>query len=243
MKIYPAIDLIGGEVVRLHKGKFDEKTVYGSNPLSVAKSFEDMGATELHVVDLDAAKGDSRQLGVLEKLAANTGLKIQFGGGIRSVEDITQIINMGADRAIVGSYAVSNPDKVKEAIEKVGSDRITIGMDLLQNPAGEFEIATHAWTKSSGLKIDTFINSFGRESDLVYLVTDISKDGTLSGPNFDLYKDLLNRYPGLKLEVSGGVANLDDIKVAAELGVYGVIIGKAYYEGKLDLIEALKVGE
>jgi phosphoribosylformimino-5-aminoimidazole carboxamide ribotide isomerase len=242
MKIYPAIDLIGGEVVRLHKGKFDEKTVYSKDPIEVAKNFEQMGAESLHVVDLDAANGKARQLSVLETLAANTNLKIQFGGGVRSKEDITQIISLGAERVIVGSYAVSNPNEVKDIIYSIGSSRITIGMDLMQNDQGEFEIATHAWTKSSGLAINKFIEAFGVSNELAYLVTDISKDGTLAGPNFDLYKRLLSEYPGIQLEVSGGVSNIDDVKKANSLGVYGIIIGKAYYEGKLDLKETLLLG-
>ena len=186
MKILPAIDILNGEAVRLYKGDFEQKTVYCNEPLDVAKRFEGEGSQYLHIVDLNGAKGEKRQLEIIEGLVTGTSLKVQVGGGIKSLRDVEDLLRVGVDRVIIGSLAVKNKKLVKSIIEAVGGGRITIALDV-EKVEGQFEVAINGWQKGSGISIEESIADYSVYDAIEFLITDISKDGTLLGPNFDLY--------------------------------------------------------
>ncbi|HOR80628.1 MAG TPA: 1-(5-phosphoribosyl)-5-[(5-phosphoribosylamino)methylideneamino]imidazole-4-carboxamide isomerase [Sphaerochaeta sp.] len=233
MDLIPAIDLIEGKVVRLAQGDYDQKTIYSSNPLEVAKAFEDHGIRRLHVVDLEGAKGGGIvNLETLETLARNTALIIDFGGGIKKEEDLRQAFDAGARYVTVGSIAVTEPALVKEWIQRFGSDRLILGAD---SKGGI--IRTHGWLKESGLDVQSFIESYLHEGLDTVICTDIAKDGMLSGPSYELYGKLLGAMPSLKLIASGGVSSIRDLERLRDLGMDGAIIGRALYEGTITLDE------
>lgn len=233
MDLIPAIDLIEGKVVRLAQGDYDQKTIYSSNPLEVAKAFEDHGIRRLHVVDLEGAKGGGIvNLETLETLARNTALIIDFGGGIKKEEDLRQAFDAGARYVTVGSIAVTEPALVKEWIQRFGSDRLILGAD---SKGGI--IRTHGWLKESGLDVQSFIESYLHEGLDTVICTDIAKDGMLSGPSYELYGKLLGAMPSLKLIASGGVSSIRDLERLRDLGMDGAIIGRALYEGTITLGE------
>ena len=233
MDLIPAIDLIEGKVVRLAQGDYDQKTIYSSNPLEVAKAFEDHGIRRLHVVDLEGAKGGGIvNLESLEALARNTNLIIDFGGGIKQEEDLRQAFDAGARYVTVGSIAVTEPALVKEWIQRFGSDRLILGAD---SKGGI--IRTHGWLKESGLDVQSFIESYLHEGLDTVICTDIAKDGMLSGPSYELYGKLLGAMPSLKLIASGGVSSIRDLESLRDLGMDGAIIGRALYEGTITLDE------
>ncbi|MDI9455141.1 MAG: 1-(5-phosphoribosyl)-5-[(5-phosphoribosylamino)methylideneamino]imidazole-4-carboxamide isomerase [Spirochaetota bacterium] len=233
MDLIPAIDLIEGKVVRLAQGDYDQKTIYSSNPLEVAKAFEDHGIRRLHVVDLEGAKGGGIvNLETLETLARNTALIIDFGGGIKKEEDLRQAFDAGARYVTVGSIAVTEPALVKEWIQRFGSDRLILGAD---SKGGI--IRTHGWLKESGLDVQSFIESYLHEGLDTVICTDIAKDGMLSGPSYELYGKLLGAMPSLKLIASGGVSSIRDLESLRDLGMDGAIIGRALYEGTITLDE------
>ncbi len=233
MDLIPAIDLIEGKVVRLAQGDYGQKTIYSSNPLEVAKAFEDHGIRRLHVVDLEGAKGGGIvNLESLESLARNTGLVIDFGGGIKREEDLRQAFDAGARYVTVGSIAVTEPALVKEWIQRFGSDRLILGAD---SKGGI--IRTHGWLKESGRDVQSFIESYLHEGLDTVICTDIAKDGMLSGPSYELYGKLLGAMPSLKLIASGGVSSIRDLESLRDLGMDGAIIGRALYEGTITLDE------
>ena len=233
MDLIPAIDLIEGKVVRLAQGDYGQKTIYSSNPLEVAKAFENHGIRRLHVVDLEGAKGGGIvNLESLESLARNTGLVIDFGGGIKREEDIRQAFDAGARYVTVGSIAVTDPALVKEWIQRFGPDRLILGAD---GKGGI--IRTHGWLKESGLDVQSFIESYLHEGLDTVICTDIAKDGMLSGPSYELYGKLLGAMPSLKLIASGGVSSIRDLERLRDLGMDGAIIGRALYEGTITLDE------
>ncbi|HPY45507.1 MAG TPA: 1-(5-phosphoribosyl)-5-[(5-phosphoribosylamino)methylideneamino]imidazole-4-carboxamide isomerase [Sphaerochaeta sp.] len=233
MDLIPAIDLIEGKVVRLAQGDYDQKTIYSSNPLEVAKAFEDHGIRRLHVVDLEGAKGGGIvNLETLETLARNTALIIDFGGGIKKEEDLRQAFDAGARYVTVGSIAVTEPALVKKWIQRFGSDRLILGAD---SKGGI--IRTHGWLKESGLDVQSFIESYLHEGLDTVICTDIAKDGMLSGPSYELYGKLLGAMPSLKLIASGGVSSIRDLERLRDLGMDGAIIGRALYEGTITLDE------
>lgn len=233
MDLIPAIDLIEGKVVRLAQGDYDQKTIYSSNPLEVAKAFEDHGIRRLHVVDLEGAKGGGIvNLETLETLARNTALIIDFGGGIKKEEDLRQAFDAGARYVTVGSIAVTEPALVKEWIQRFGSDHLILGAD---SKGGI--IRTHGWLKESGLDVQSFIESYLHEGLDTVICTDIAKDGMLSGPSYELYGKLLGAMPSLKLIASGGVSSIRDLERLRDLGMDGAIIGRALYEGTITLDE------
>ena len=233
MDLIPAIDLIEGKVVRLAQGDYDQKTIYSSNPLEVAKAFEDHGIRRLHVVDLEGAKGGGIvNLETLETLARNTALIIDFGWGIKKEEDLRQAFDAGARYVTVGSIAVTEPALVKKWIQRFGSDRLILGAD---SKGGI--IRTHGWLKESGLDVQSFIESYLHEGLDTVICTDIAKDGMLSGPSYELYGKLLGAMPSLKLIASGGVSSIRDLERLRDLGMDGAIIGRALYEGTITLDE------
>ncbi|WP_298319003.1 1-(5-phosphoribosyl)-5-[(5-phosphoribosylamino)methylideneamino]imidazole-4-carboxamide isomerase [uncultured Aquimarina sp.] len=231
MRIIPAIDIIDGKCVRLSKGDYDTKKIYNENPLEVAKEFEDHGIQYLHLVDLDGAK--SKHIvnhKVLEQIASKTNLKIDFGGGLKTDEDLKIAFNSGANQITGGSIAVKNPDIFKSWLSKFGNDKIILGADA-QNE----KIAVSGWLEESDKELIPFVKEYQKEGISYVICTDISKDGMLEGPSFDLYKKMLTEINDIKLIASGGISTFDELPKLAELGCEGTIIGKAIYENRISL--------
>lgn len=231
--IIPAIDLIDAKCVRLSQGDYNQKTVYNENPLEVAKMFEDVGISRLHLVDLDGAKAKHIvNYQVLETIASKTNLVIDFGGGLKSDEDLRIAFESGAKMVTGGSIAVKDPDTFLSWIEKYGPEKIILGAD-----AKDKKIAVSGWQEVSELSILEFIESYVSKGVQKVISTDIARDGMLTGPSIDLYKEILEQFPDLELIASGGVSSMNDIYQLDEMGVPGVITGKAIYEGKIKLKE------
>ncbi|HEU4497130.1 MAG TPA: 1-(5-phosphoribosyl)-5-[(5-phosphoribosylamino)methylideneamino]imidazole-4-carboxamide isomerase [Flavobacterium sp.] len=231
MRIIPAIDIIDGKCVRLSKGDYDTKKIYSEDPLEVAKAFEAAGIKYLHLVDLDGAKsGKITNHKILEKIAGNTRLHIDFGGGLKTDEDLEIAFQSGARQVTGGSIAVKNPVLVQEWITKHGSEKIILGAD-----AANEKIAISGWQETAGLELVPFIENYKKQGIKNVICTDISKDGMLEGPSFSLYKKLLGRIPGISLIASGGVSSIEELPKLQALGCDGVIIGKAIYEGRISL--------
>tara|TARA_S200000501_G_scaffold37247_1_gene30686 strand:+ start:606 stop:1334 length:729 start_codon:yes stop_codon:yes gene_type:complete len=231
MRIIPAIDIIDGKCVRLTKGDYSTQKIYNEDPLEVAKAFEGSGVSYLHVVDLDGAKSKSIvNHKVLEKLATNTGLKIDFGGGLKSDEDLRIAFASGAKQITVGSIAIKEPRIFKQWLKQYGSEKIILGADV----KGDF-IAVSGWMETSDETILPFIKKYQDEGIQYVICTDISKDGMMEGPSFGLYKSLLIECPEIKLIASGGVSDISELPQLADIGCESVIIGKAIYEKKVSL--------
>ena len=232
MTIFPAIDLKDGQAVRLTKGLMNTAKIYSSEPWELAKRFEDMGAEWLHIVDLNGAfAGEPKNIDQIEKIRKNTNLKIQLGGGIRGEETIKRYLDLGINRLILGSIAAREPEKVIELAKKYP---IAVGID-----AKDGYVAVDGWGKSEGIKATELAKKFKDSNIECIIATDISKDGTLSGLNIDFILDMM-RASGKDLIASGGVASEEDIKKVKENNIYGVIVGKAFYEGRIDLEKVLK---
>lgn len=231
--IIPAIDIIGAECVRLSQGDYSQKTSYYKEPLDIAKRYEEIGVRRLHIVDLEGAKSNNPlNLATLEKIAHNTSLDIQFGGGIKSENALDSVFSAGASRAICGSIAIKNPQLFKEWLAKYGNKKIILGADIKDGL-----VAINGWLKSSKHSIFEIIDDFKNEDLSQVICTDISKDGMLRGPNFDLYQDLQSRYPDVDITVSGGISCFDDIHQLNDMNLRSVIVGKAIYEGRIELKE------
>jgi len=229
MKIIPAIDIIGGKCVRLTQGDYTQQKTYNENPLEVAKMFEASGIRYLHLVDLDGAKnGRIINQSVLESIAKNTSLHVDFGGGLKTDEDVEAAFNSGARQITAGSIAVKSPDTVYSWIAKYGTDKIILGADCRNR-----KIATNGWQEESTLDVIDFVNQYKTKGIQQVICTDISKDGMLQGPSFALYTELLKT--GIGLVASGGVTTIDDVIALKNLGCTGAIIGKAIYEGTITL--------
>ncbi|MDR1877846.1 MAG: 1-(5-phosphoribosyl)-5-[(5-phosphoribosylamino)methylideneamino]imidazole-4-carboxamide isomerase [Flavobacteriaceae bacterium] len=232
MRIIPAIDIINGKCVRLTKGDYSTEKVYRENPLDVAKEFEDAGLEYLHLVDLDGAKS-SRIINhkTLYKITSQTGLKVDFGGGLKSDEDIRIAFENGASQITGGSIAVKNPEIFQSWIKEYGSSKIILGADCNHRM-----IATHGWLKSSSLDVIDFILEYEEKGIEYVICTDISKDGMLEGTSNELYKEILEK-TNIKLIASGGVSSIEDLHLLKEISCEAVIIGKAIYENKITLEE------
>jgi len=229
--IIPAIDIIEGKCVRLSQGDYNQKKVYNENPLEVARMFEDAGITRLHLVDLDGAKaGNIVNYKVLETIASKTNLVIDFGGGLKSNEDLRIAFESGAQMITGGSIAVKNKEVFTGWIETYGAEKIILGADVKDE-----KIAVGGWIETSDLELIPFIQDYTQKGITKVICTDISKDGMLQGPAVDLYKKVLGEFPELYLVASGGVSGIDDIDRLIEAKVPAVITGKAIYEGKIDL--------
>ena len=230
IELIPAIDIIEGKCVRLTKGDYDSKRVYG-NPLDMAMRFEDLGFRRLHVVDLDGAK--SRHvvnIAALREIARRTGLIVDFGGGIKSGDDLEAVFEAGAEMATAGSIAVTEPDVVFGWIEKYGAERIVLGADVRDG-----KISINGWKEDSAEELMPFLNRYIEAGVCNVLCTEISRDGTLQGPAVELYRSIMASYPTLHLIASGGVGSDDDILELDEAGIPAVVFGKAFYEGKITL--------
>ena len=235
MRIIPAIDIIDGKCVRLTKGDYNTKKIYNENPLEVAKEFEDSGIAYLHVVDLDGAKASEIiNYKVLEQIATKTNLKIDFGGGLKSDKDLEIAFNSGANQITGGSIAVKNPTIFENWISKYGAEKIILGADFYPDTSGG-KIATNGWQEESSLALIPFVADNQKKGIQYVICTDISKDGMLQGPSFDVYSELLASVNPLKLIASGGISTFDEIPKLADNGCEGVIIGKAIYENKISL--------
>ena len=236
MKIFPAIDLYEGQAVRLYKGDYQKMTVYARNPLNLAQKFVQAGCKYLHMVDLEGAKDDNTaNQATIAALVKESGLFCQAGGGIRSFEVIDKYLSLGVNRLIIGTKAVEDPQFIKEATAKYG-EKIAVGIDLKDGL-----VAIKGWRETAAFTADEFFALMSDYEVKCIICTDISKDGTLLGPNLQLYEHLQNEY-AVNLIASGGVSSIADIRALAEMKLYGAIIGKAYYEGRVDLEEAVKVG-
>ena len=235
MRIIPAIDIIEGKCVRLTKGDYNTKKIYNENPLEVAKEFEDAGIEYLHVVDLDGAKASQIiNHKVLEQIASKTNLKIDFGGGLKSDKDLEIAFNSGANQITGGSIAVKNSAIFESWIEKYGSEKIILGADFYPDNSGG-KIATNGWQEESTLELIPFISDYQQKGVEYVICTDISKDGMLEGPSFDIYKQILSEVNNVKLIASGGISAFEELPKLAKNGCEGVIIGKAIYENKISL--------
>ncbi|MBI3883741.1 MAG: 1-(5-phosphoribosyl)-5-[(5-phosphoribosylamino)methylideneamino]imidazole-4-carboxamide isomerase [Sphingobacteriales bacterium] len=229
--IIPAIDIINGKCVRLTKGDYAQQKIYNENPVEVAKEFEDAGIERLHVVDLDGAKaGKIINLKVLEAIASQTKLVIDFGGGVKTIGDVGSIINAGAAIVTIGSLAVKNPEILEEWLMEFGPDKFLIGADVLDK-----KIKISGWLVDGGIDIDSFIGKMQALGVKNIFCTDISKDGAMEGPSIDLYKEIMKTHPEVNLIASGGVSNFNDVIQLKEIGCSGAIIGKAIYEGLITL--------
>lgn len=239
--IIPAIDLIDGQVVRLYQGDYEQKTQYALNPVDVVHSYAEQGAQWLHIVDLTGAKDTSaRQLDLIRSMVDTNLMQFQAGGGIRQQSDVEQLLNIGVSRVVIGSLAVKEPEKVKNWIAQYGSERIVLALDVNINEAGEKCVATHGWQQDSGVTIESVLDDFAVVNLKHVLCTDISKDGTLQGPNQTLYQSLVTDYPNIAWQASGGIGNLDDIRQLKPSNVKGVILGRALLEGKFNVEEAIQ---
>jgi len=240
MIIYPAIDVRQGHCVRLSQGRFDQVTTYADDPLTVAREYAAAGATWLHVVDLDGAKdGNAAQTELIKRIAADSGVKVQTGGGIRSEDQINTYLGAGISRVVIGSLAITNPGLVATWLDRFGRDRVVLALDVKPNNDG-WRVTTHGWQKISGKTLFDVIDEYGAAYLRHLLCTDVARDGLLGGPNVALYREIRTRYPKLAVQASGGVASLADLAALKETGVDGTIVGKALYEGKLALAEALR---
>jgi len=236
IEIIPAIDLIDGKCVRLSQGDYGRKTIYNEDPLEVARMFEDAGIRRLHLVDLDGAKASHIvNYKTLEIISSKTGLIVDFGGGLKTDNDLRIAFESGAAMITGGSIAVKNREVFLHWIELYGPEKIILGADVKDN-----NIAVTGWLETTELPVLDFIGSYKQAGIRKVISTDISKDGMMSGPSYDLYREILEQFPNLELIASGGIASMDDIFRLEEMSVPGVITGKAIYEGKISLREIEK---
>ena len=237
MLIFPAIDLYEGKAVRLYKGDYDRMTVYSDDPVSIARDFESAGAYGIHLVDLEGARdGGTPNLGIALEIRRSTGLFCEIGGGIRDTEKLERYLESGIDRAIIGTSAVSDEDFLVKALEKYG-DRISVGVDIKDG-----YVAVKGWKEKSLVRYADFCAKLERLGVSHIIATDISKDGAMKGANRELYRELTEKYR-FDVTASGGVSSYDDISALKELGLYGAIIGKAYYTGDIDIKKAVETAK
>ncbi len=237
MKILPAIDLYGGNAVRLYKGDYNQMTVYSTDPVSVALDFKAQGAEFVHTVDLEGAKdGTTPNLSTVRDIVEKTGLFVELGGGIRTMEALDRYFSAGVSRAIIGTSAVTDEAFLNAAVEKYG-ERIAVGADVKDG-----YIAIKGWVEKSEYTLDAFFAKMQGLGIKTVICTDISKDGAMRGTNLEMYRELSEKY-SLDIIASGGVSSLEDVKELAKMKLYGAIIGKAYYTGAIKLSEAIKVAK
>ncbi len=235
MIILPAIDLLGRKAVRLLKGDYNQVTVYSDSPLEVAEKFKSLGATHIHMVDLDGAKyGTAPNMDIVAEVAEKTGLFVEIGGGIRSMETVKKYIDAGISRVILGTAAICDEDFLKEAVKAYG-EKIAVGADVKDG-----KIAVKGWLEQSDVTLDEFFLKMQDLGVKNIICTDISRDGAMRGTNLELYRELSAKY-SLDITASGGVSSIENVKRLREMNLYGAIIGKAYYTGAVDLKEAIEV--
>lgn len=235
MNIFPAIDLIGGQAVRLEKGDYNKKTVFNSDPVAVAVGFKNAGAEYLHLVDLDGAKsGKTDNYNVIREIVNKSGLKVEIGGGIRNIDTVEKYLETGVMRVIIGTAAITNPEFLDEALSKYG-EKIAVGVDIKDG-----KVAIKGWTETVDITCEDFIEKMQNKGVKTVICTDISKDGMMSGTNLELYKSLSEKFT-MDITASGGVSTLKDVKTLNDMNMYGAILGKALYVGGIDLKEAIAI--
>ena len=238
MEVIPAIDLLGGKVVRLYKGDFNQVTEYSDSPVEVASRYGEAGVDSLHIVDLDGARtGQFAHLDVITEITSTVGLAVQVGGGIRKIEQARAIIGAGAERVVIGSTAAQDPELVISWFGELGPDAIIAGVDVAIEANADPIVKTHGWTESSGQTLWSLMDIYMAAGARNFLCTDISRDGTLEGPNTELYQECTRRYPKARIIASGGVSSAADLPVLAATGVTSVVTGKALLDGRLTLRE------
>ncbi len=237
MILFPAIDLYEGKAVRLYKGDYEHMTIYSHDPLSVAKDFEKKGATHIHMVDLEGAKdGTTPNLAVVRSIAEGTGLFVEIGGGIRSMETVRAYLEAGVSRVILGTAALNDRAFLQEALDTYG-ERIAVGADVRDGC-----IAIKGWLETSKTTLEDFLSDMQAMGVKTVICTDISRDGAMRGTNLELYRRLSQQF-GMQIVASGGVSDLSDVRELREMDLYGAIIGKAYYTGAISLEEAIEVAK
>ncbi len=237
MLVIPAIDLYAGEAVRLYQGDFEQVSSYG-NPLDWLAKFSGFSLPWLHLVDLQGARDPAqRQWELIEKLCSKTQMKIQCGGGIRSLKDCRDLVQKGVERVLVGSLSAREPQKVSTWVSQLGTGRLSLALDLIWDRKQEPQIRTGGWKESSPNSLESVVSCFENHEDLWILCTDISRDGTLKGPALDLYSLLQKRYPQFNWIASGGIRSKEDLEAVSEIGCTGAVLGKALFENRIDLSE------
>ncbi len=238
--IIPALDLIDGQVVRLHQGDYGQQRQYGSDPLPRLQAYQQQGAEVLHLVDLTGAKDPSaRQIPLLKTLLAGVTVPVQVGGGIRSEQDVVALLEAGASRVVIGSTAVKQPELVQQWFNRYGADALVLALDVRIDTHGVKQVAVSGWQENSGATLESVIEQYLPVGLRHVLCTDISRDGTLSGSNVELYRTVCQRYPQVAFQASGGIGGLQDIANLRGSGVQGVIVGRALLEGKFNVTEAI----
>lgn len=234
MRIIPAIDLKDGKCVRLFKGDFEQTTEYSSNPAEIGRRFSDLAVDDLHIVDLDGARtGTQENHEIVAEIAAQSGLEVQLGGGIRARDDVAAWLANGVRRCVVGSVAINDPQIVADWFREFGADAIVLALDVNLASDGTPHLTTQGWTEASDVTLWECIDAYGEVGVKHVLCTDVARDGAMSGPNFELYAEILNRYPALELQASGGVRSIDDLELLRELGLPAAITGRALLDGEI----------
>ena len=239
--LIPAIDIRNGRVVRLFQGDYQRETVYGDDPVAVARAYADAGAEWLHLVDLDAARfGGYTQLPLVERLVAETGLRLQTGGGIRAAQDVEGLLKVGVERVVVGTQAVRRPALVTAWLRRYGSEHLTLALDTRQDEAGVWRLPVSGWTEASVATLEDLLGTYSQVGLKHVLCTDISRDGMLTGFNIELYRQLATRWPDLCIQASGGVNSVADVESARQAGARAAILGRALLEQKFTLADAMR---
>ncbi|WP_101774462.1 1-(5-phosphoribosyl)-5-[(5-phosphoribosylamino)methylideneamino]imidazole-4-carboxamide isomerase [Pasteurella oralis] len=240
-QIIPALDLIDGQIVRLYQGDYGQKTLYSDNPIAQFQDYVAQGAKQLHLVDLTGAKDpNKRQTQLIGEIICAVNCPIQVGGGIRSEQDVVDLFAAGANRVVIGSTAVKQPNIVKQWFNKYGAEKFVLALDVNINIQGEKQIAISGWQENSGISLETLLSDFSTVGLQHVLCTDISKDGTLQGSNVELYREICTQFPHIVFQSSGGIGSLSDIEALKSTGVAGVIVGRALLEGKFSVQEAIQ---
>ncbi len=238
MRIIPAIDLQGGKCVRLLKGDFEQTTEYSDNPAEIARQFSELQVVDLHVVDLDGARlGEQQNRSGIQGILAESRLNVQLGGGIRDARVIADWLDLGVSRCVIGSLAVTEPDTVRQWLSDFGGDRIVLALDVNVTKQGLPLLTTHGWTEQSDVSLWDAIEGYLQHGLEHVLCTDVSRDGALAGPNVELYSEVLYRFPGLQLQASGGVRDIDDLQRLRDAGLPAAITGRAMLDGRISDVE------
>ncbi len=234
MKIIPAIDLKDGRCVRLFQGDFDRVTEYSRDPAAVGRRFSALAVADLHIVDLDGARsGTQENREIVAEIARSSGLEVQLGGGIRRSADIADWLQAGVTRCVVGSIAVTEPDRVRGWLADFGAERIVLALDVKLGPGSEPILTTHGWTREGGVTLWESLDAYSAAGAQHVLCTDVARDGAMQGPNFELYEAIIGRYPDLALQASGGVRHVEDLRRLRDLGVPAAITGRALLDGAI----------
>ena len=234
MKIIPAIDLQDGKCVRLFQGDFEQTTEYSSNPADIGKRFSKLDVEDLHIVDLDGARtGTQQNHGIVADIARTTGLRVQLGGGLRGRDDVAAWLANGVSRCVLGSVAIRDPGTVTSWFGEFGPEALVLALDVRLDPDGTPQLTTQGWTEDSGVSLWECLDAYADAGARHVLCTDVSRDGAMTGPNFELYVEILNRYPALQLQASGGVRDIEDLELLRELGLPAAITGRALLDGQI----------